>query len=76
MMSEGLISTIDDAIKSLELTKQLVSERRVLGSSPLDYPSQFDHGDWECENSPTGCCMYTNREWDSCIFCYEPDERK
>lgn len=41
-----------------------------------DYNSEyFQHGDWDCERSPTKYCMYTNHDYDSCIFCYEPDER-
>lgn len=74
-MSGNLTRSIDDAIEALELAKQLITERRVLGSSPMDYPHQFSHSDWGCKDSPTGCCMYTN-DRDACIFCYEPDERK
>ena len=34
---------------------------------------------WECEDSPTGHCVYdedTDRAHDDCIFCHGPEERK
>lgn len=78
---------MDDAIKNLErsvkelqkakdLLPKIISKDVVLGTDPRDYPRQFSHSDWECKRSPTKYCMYTNEEWDSCIFCYEPEERK
>ena len=68
---------VDDAIRSLEKVKEALPENREVGSHYSDYPFRyFSHGDWDCEKSPTGNCMYTNHEYDSCIFCYEPDERK
>jgi len=36
-------------------------------------------GEWECENSPVGFCVYNpfkDRALDNCIFCHEPHERK
>jgi hypothetical protein len=36
----------------------------------------FQFGDYPCEGSPTKYCMYTNHDYDSCIFCYQPSERK
>ncbi len=68
---------IDSAIRKLEELKDQVQEGRKMGSHEVDYDSKyFQHGDWECEKSPTHVCMYTNNDYDSCIFCYEPDERK
>lgn len=67
---------VDHAIRNLELLKEAIPQGREPGSHPHDYPTHFQHGDWDCENSPTGYCMYTNHEYDGCIFCYEPDERK
>lgn len=66
---------IDDIIESLEQLKALNAGIRKLGSKKQDYPHQFSHSDWECKGSPTNFCMYTV-DWDSCIFCGEPDERK
>ena len=58
------------------LLPKIVAKEAVLGDTPSDYPSQFQHSDWDCEDSPTKYCMYTNHEYDGCIFCGEPDERK
>lgn len=74
-MSDNLIWSINHTIQSLESLKALLEGRRVLGSLPSEYPHQFGHSEWECERSPTGHCMYTT-DWDSCIFCGDPEERK
>lgn len=67
---------IDNAIKNLELLKEAVPEGREQGSHFSDYPHHFQHSSWDCAKSPTKYCMYTNYDYDTCIFCYEPDERK
>lgn len=67
---------IDRAIRNLELLKEAVPEGREQGSHQSDYPHHFQHGDWDCEDSPTKYCMYTNLDYDVCIFCHEPYERK
>jgi hypothetical protein len=47
------------------------------GTSVTDYNSDyFQFGDYWCQTSPTGNCMYTNHDYDECIFCYQPSERK
>lgn len=62
--------------KELEEVNTYLNENRKHGSHPGDYPEEyFSHSDWDCPNSPTKFCMYTNDE-DSCIFCYQPWERK
>lgn len=70
---------LNSAISSLEHMRELlpkvIAKESVLGDESKDYPWQFAHGDWDCEGSPTKYCMYTN-DWDSCIFCGQPDERK
>lgn len=70
---------LNSAIADLEHVKKLlpavISKDAVLGDNPDDYPWQFGHGDWECKSSPTKYCMYTI-DWDCCIFCEEPNERK
>ena len=36
-------------------------------------------GIWDCSKSPINLCVYDDLEdpdWDSCIYCFEPDERK
>ncbi len=38
--------------------------------------THFQHGSWDCEDSPTGKCVYTQYAFDDCIFCGGPDERK
>lgn len=68
---------ISSIITKLEDIKEQLPEGRKIGSHWSDYdPMYFQHGDWECDESPTGMCMYTNRDYDSCIFCNDPDERK
>jgi hypothetical protein len=68
---------ISSLIRELEDLKSSIpdgSER--LGSHPDHYnPLYFHHSDWDCKESPTKFCMYT-KDYDTCIFCYEPDERK
>lgn len=52
---------------------------RALGSQPErhDLSSDFfSHSDWECSDSPTGHCVYTNYMDEDCIFCGAPYERK
>lgn len=73
---------IKQAINSLErvsneLIKTVPEPLRKLGDDPKDYPRQFSHSYWECDDSPTGYCMYTNYiGYDCCIFCGDPEERK
>lgn len=34
---------------------------------------------WDCPTSPIGTCVYdsyADQAWDSCLFCYDPYERK
>ncbi len=36
-------------------------------------------GTWDCQDSPTGACIYNNEYdpmWDECLVCGDPDERK
>lgn len=36
-------------------------------------------GYWECPDSPTGRCIYNDKEdpeHDDCLFCHDPSERK
>lgn len=68
---------VQDSIRNLEKLKEALPEGRKLGSHREDYDATyFQHGGWDCKESPTGNCMYTNEDYDSCIFCYGPDERK
>ena len=68
---------IGKLITDLENLKASIPDDEIkLGTHQDHYhPYYFHHGDWDCKDSPTGFCMYTN-DFDSCIFCYEPDERK
>lgn len=75
MTNYELKNTIDETIANLQTVKALLTGQRVLGSDPSDYPYHFHHGSWDCEDSPTGNCMYTT-DFDACIFCGDPDERK
>ena len=70
-----LNSAIADLEHMRELLPKVIAKEPVLGDEPNDYPWQFGHSDWDCEGSPTKHCMYTT-DWDCCIFCGEPDERK
>lgn len=41
--------------------------------------SEIRIGDWDCDKSPVGKCVYDIIEdsaCDSCVFCHQPDERK
>ena len=71
-----LNSAISNLEHMRELLPKVIAKEIILGDDPRDYPHQFSHGDWDCEHSPTKSCMYTNRDYDSCIFCGQPDERK
>jgi len=31
---------------------------------------------WECPNSPIDHCVYVDEDYDHCIFCGHPEERK
>lgn len=68
---------IDDMILKLkDLKNSIPDEDTRLGSHRDHYdPMYFSHSGWDCKKSPTKFCMYTVDE-DSCIFCYEPEERK
>lgn len=42
----------------------------------IDYKF-FETSHWDCEDSPTGHCLYTKEiGFDCCIFCSLPEERK
>lgn len=52
---------------------------RAYGTQPErhDLSSEFFiHSHWECSDSPTGHCVYTNYMYEDCIFCGGPEERK
>lgn len=74
------IPSIRQAIAALENLEQSLAkpltERLTLGDDPADYPKQFQHGDWDCQFSPTSYCMYTYNCDEDCIFCGQPEERK
>lgn len=41
--------------------------------------SEIAIGDWNCDKSPIGFCVYDIIEdpaCDYCVFCHQPDERK
>lgn len=68
---------IVDAVFLLYIAKGVSEDaQKEVARLSLQDIHQFSLGSWECKESPTGQCVYTNREYDSCIFCYEPDERK
>lgn len=40
--------------------------------------SEVSIGEWKCEDSPIGYCVYDNIEdiyHDHCVFCEKPEER-
>jgi hypothetical protein len=53
---------------------RIMKEMYLAGQRNL-CPSHFDHGSWDCDDSPTGKCVYTS-DHDDCIFCHGPEERK
>lgn len=41
--------------------------------------SEIVIGEWDCDKSPIGVCVYDRVEdpaCDYCVFCHQPDERK
>lgn len=61
--------------KERALTVKLMKYLKQEGISDI-YPVV---GDWKCEKSPIGHCIYNHFDdpvHDDCIFCHEPDERK
>lgn len=61
----------------LELRKQ---QEEILDKYLGEGEGQWYHvGEWECEKSPIGLCIYhylDDRALDHCIFCGNPNERK
>lgn len=42
-------------------------------------PKEIIFGDWDCDKSPIGTCVYDRVEdpaCDCCVFCNEPDDRR
>jgi hypothetical protein len=72
---KGIRDELFCTIRQVKVMEKAVDEKPKLGAAASHYPSQFSHGSWDCEDSPTGNCMYTT-DFDCCIFCEEPDERK
>lgn len=67
----------------LELKMEMVNQAlEVDGMAPRDCcvakPPRFYFGEWECEPSPVGKCVYNqvvDHDHDNCLFCHEPEER-
>lgn len=78
---QGRLAKLQSA--RLELKMEMVTEAlEEHGMSPrdccVDKPPRFYFGNWECEPSPIGTCVYNqvvDRDHDNCLFCHEPEER-
>ena len=65
----------------IERRKAITQEiREVIANQIPDVrPADLHLGYWECDTSPTGRCIYNDREdhlHDHCLFCHDPSERK
>ena len=87
-VAEEIKSGIDRQVEEGELgVKELLSKyihdnpgavKLPYGVENCDDPAGFLLGGWECAGSPTGYCVYHDREprHDQCLFCGDPEERK
>ena len=55
-------------------------EIHALAKSAMpEYDFFHEIGEWDCDKSPLGLCVYdkvNDPALDDCIFCHEPHERK
>ena len=68
----GSLETFEGVLRVTIIDEMSTSKR------PIHY-HDVSFGDWDCEDSPTGYCIYgfyDDYAHDSCIYCGEPDERK
>lgn len=78
-LQEQLIS-LD--IKRIALCSEIHLIKREIESEQFKVialdPSEYDIGDWACDSSPIGICVYHIDDTcqDDCIYCHDPDERK
>ncbi len=74
-------SELEDMELDLEELKKDIKQKKydlIFDITGLQ-PDKIRLGDWDCEKSPTGKCVYDIIEdpcRDHCVFCGEPDERK
>jgi len=53
--------------------------KRAIGALLDKDPNDIELGHWKCHESPTGACVYDQREdpaLDDCLFCQAPDSRR
>lgn len=77
-MKDSELEMMEEELKALE--KDIYKKKcdLVFDLTGLQ-PSEIGWGDWDCDKSPTGKCIYDEIEdscWDHCVFCGAPDERK
>ena len=87
------LQNVSDRHKALLITKRALTQEIVSAERRVkellveehgfeafrDRPKTLALGGWECENSPTGHCIYDNQtDWhhDDCLVCHDPSERK
>ena len=80
------MSTIKEKISELiiaknELENKLENEINSLIKTVIPDYNLWLHvvGEWDCEESPIGLCLYNRIEdpcLDNCLYCGNPDERK
>lgn len=72
VVQQSLRTTIDVA--------HLVAANQVVLLLGIEVPPERLHlGGWECQDSPTGRCIYNTIEdpmKDDCLICHDPSERK
>ena len=72
---EELEKNMHNAIEEYEDYQEEMLQKYCEGHNVED----LTIGDWKCDNSPLGVCVYDDCEdrcHDNCIFCGEPNERK
>lgn len=63
-------------IDRLEAIKSQIYRKAISG---YHFMSHDIPGEWDCNQSPIGTCVYNHMKdlaHDDCIFCHEPEERK
>jgi hypothetical protein len=67
------IDPIRDKITNLRRDWREIATAAISACRPdID---DVNFGNWECDDSPTGQCVY-DADWDDCVFCHGPEERK
>lgn len=76
----GALSTVKKALEAAHREAELKAAAELVKLMELEAGAEdLKLGMWECEDSPTGRCVYNKTEdpWlDECLICGDPSERK